>query len=241
MKRQGFTLIELMIVIAIIAIIAAIAIPGILAAIRAANERNASGSLRQFSSVEVTVKSSDSDMNGINDYWVRDVAGLYYIAPSGTTAQIRMIEMPVALADGNNRPLGANTTYPTPANPAHVSSPKSGYWFLAQSRYETAANDTTGTAYGGNTDVDRFSFIAAPNSYGSSGKLVFIVSEGGTMYKRDPGAGTGATGVFATSPSTGAATSGGALNSTSGNAYDTFPYNPGGSGGRCPGPWSKFD
>jgi len=49
MNRKGFTLIELMIVIAIIAIIAAIAIPGILAARRSANANAAMGNLKSFS------------------------------------------------------------------------------------------------------------------------------------------------------------------------------------------------
>jgi prepilin-type N-terminal cleavage/methylation domain-containing protein len=52
MKRnQGFTLIELMIVVAIIAIIAAIAIPSLLNARKAGNEASAVSSLRTLSTV----------------------------------------------------------------------------------------------------------------------------------------------------------------------------------------------
>ena len=52
MKRtQGFTLIELMIVVAIIAIIAAIAIPSLLNARKAGNEASAISSLRTLSTV----------------------------------------------------------------------------------------------------------------------------------------------------------------------------------------------
>ncbi len=48
-RNKGFTLIELMIVVAIIAIIAAIAIPSLLNAKISANEANAIGSLRTLS------------------------------------------------------------------------------------------------------------------------------------------------------------------------------------------------
>ncbi|MHC4664113.1 MAG: type IV pilin protein [Planctomycetota bacterium] len=52
MKRSGFTLIELMIVVAIIAIIAAIAIPSLLTARKAAHEASAIASLRTVSSTQ---------------------------------------------------------------------------------------------------------------------------------------------------------------------------------------------
>ena len=51
--KQGFTLIELMIVVAIIAIIAAISLPNLLRSRMAANETNAIGGLRSISSAEI--------------------------------------------------------------------------------------------------------------------------------------------------------------------------------------------
>ena len=50
-REQGFTLIEIMIVVAIIAIIAAIAIPSLLNARKAGNEASAISSLRTLSTV----------------------------------------------------------------------------------------------------------------------------------------------------------------------------------------------
>ena len=66
-RRAGFTLIELMIVVAIIAIIAGVGIPKLLSARTNANEAAAIATLRALSSSEAELQSSgavDTDADG---------------------------------------------------------------------------------------------------------------------------------------------------------------------------------
>jgi hypothetical protein len=144
-----------------------------------------------------------------------------------------MIELAVALADGNVNAAAIDAA--GAALPAmHISSPKAGYWFQVQIDY--AADATPTVVVYGNSHPDRFSFIAYPNSYGSSGKLVFILSEAGTMYKRD-----GESDVAirpAGQPAVGVNDTGAVLDTR----FNTFPFDPNAAGvATVAGPWSKMD
>jgi type IV pilus assembly protein PilA len=61
-KQKGFSLIELLIVVAIILIIAAIAIPNLLRSRMAANEASAVGSIRTLNTAQVTYSSTYPDI-----------------------------------------------------------------------------------------------------------------------------------------------------------------------------------
>jgi prepilin-type N-terminal cleavage/methylation domain-containing protein len=197
-KKGGFTLIELMIVIAIIAIIAAIAIPGLLSSQRASNERNASTSLKTLTSAEADFRANDRDWNHVNDFWTGDVKGLYcmtsaaVIGNAGGTVDppIKLIELSIASADGYGTLVPAGTECMALSNFA-VSSAKAGYWYQALigdsamtgTTEFTYALDTGGTPIMGSChNTSKFGFIAYPDSQ-SAGKYCFVVNENNTIFR----------------------------------------------------------
>jgi prepilin-type N-terminal cleavage/methylation domain-containing protein len=100
----GFTLIELMIVIAIIAIIAAIAIPGLLRARMSANEGSASASLRSLASAQASFAKAatvDQDQDGQGEYGtLNELTGTAVCRAKGAVgvAKVAVGDMSVAMA-----------------------------------------------------------------------------------------------------------------------------------------------
>ena len=132
-KNTGFTLIELMIVVAIIAIIAAIAIPNLLRSRMSANEASAAGAMRTISTAQVSYQAAafkDNDTDGVGDYATLPELG----DPDGGGATPPYIDSVLAAGSkqGYNFPattivLGAAAVAPAYSNTAVPLSNRTGY------------------------------------------------------------------------------------------------------------------
>ena len=118
-KQKGFSLIELLIVVAIILIIAAIAIPNLLRARMAANESSAVASIRTINTAMVTYNSTYPTVGFAGSLAV--LGGVAPCTPTSTTACL--IDSVLA--------AGVKSGYNFAAAPGVVAAPQTTYYATA--------------------------------------------------------------------------------------------------------------
>jgi type IV pilus assembly protein PilA len=124
-KQKGFSLIELLIVVAIILIIAAIAIPNLLRARMAANESSAVGSLRTI----VTSEFNYQQTYGIGYAPLTNLGSVAPCAPAtlATTAAACLVDSQLS----SGKKSGYNVTTPVPAAVGTAAAPNTSFTAVA--------------------------------------------------------------------------------------------------------------
>jgi type IV pilus assembly protein PilA len=167
-KQKGFSLIELLIVVAIILIIAAIAIPNLLRARIAANESSAVQSIRTINTAQVTYQSQFPNVG-----FSSTIAALGPAAAAGCSSATAPTSTNACLLD---YVLSTATA---------AGTPKSGYYFTLPA-----------TVAGGGITVD-YTINGLPAAANSTGVRGFCSNSDGVIRYNNPAAAAATNGACA--------------------------------------------
>lgn len=169
--QSGFTVIELLIVVAVISIVASIAVPNYFASRLSANEAAVIGTMRQISASQLMFRSTnanDLDGNGQSEFgYLGELSGIRGLRGSG----IKMLPPILNPAFGHISTFG--------------STRRNGYFFRLF--LPNAAGEGLAELPGNDADVDPalsslyYTCVAWPSTYGRTGQRSFFVCQTGDI------------------------------------------------------------
>ena len=167
-RHPGFTLIELMIVVAIISIIAAIAIPSLLRSRMAANETAAIQVCKAYAEAQAVYCRTDYTGTGVLQY-SRSLSGTNSLL--GASGELALVDKTVALAEG------------APG----VATPKAGYVFTVLTTQGASATGGARNFIANGYMTLGYGLSAVPAAYDSTGRNSYIINTNGTIFQSDRG------------------------------------------------------
>lgn len=162
-NNKGFTLIELMIVVAIIAIISAIAIPSLMKTKMQANESAAAGSLK-------TLHLAQANYHRDFGQYAMDLRDLFGIGMSIYTPHIDDEAMYNAGIAENVAIDATISLQPALLATAATAIAKSGYFYFSNHEY----------------NGEQFMMGTTPGAFNVGGRKSYFVNTGSTIYEMDP-------------------------------------------------------
>ncbi|HYG74114.1 MAG TPA: DUF2950 family protein [Planctomycetota bacterium] len=173
-KREGFTLIELMIVVAIIAIIAAIAIPSLIRSRLAANEAAAVAACKAYSEAQEVYHRTDYDRDGVLEYSQKMAGNNSLLETQAGLGDLALVDKALASAEG-----------------APGSAPlRAGYVFTVLTSQGASASGGARTYMVGTNMLMGYGLCAVPGAYDGTGRNTFVVNQDGVVFQADRGSAT---------------------------------------------------